>query len=309
MLLLIAALVSACAAQPAMPPLELDIPGEPEIIETPPIDVTPTIPTPIKPPLKPKIALVLGGGAARGFAHIGVIKVLEGQGIIPDMVVGTSAGSVVGVLYAGGYSGFELQKIALEMEQSSVSDFSLPNRGFIKGEQLQAFINKALHNRPLEKLDKPFAAVATDLHSGEMIVFRRGNAGMAVRASSSVPGIFQPVLIHNHEYVDGGLVSPVPVRVARNMGADIVIAVDISKKPRADIIEGTIGVLLQTFAIMGHSISNFELAEANVVIRPAADMIGASDFDSKHLAILEGEKATQAAIPVIREKLQSWQER
>ncbi|MBI3772151.1 MAG: patatin-like phospholipase family protein [Gammaproteobacteria bacterium] len=303
-LLLIATLLSACATQPATPPIALET-NEPEVIETPaPIEVTP--PTPSKVPIKPKIALVLGGGAARGFAHIGVIKVLEGQGIIPDMVVGTSAGSVVGALYAGGYSGFDLQKIAFEMEQSSVSDFSMPNRGFIKGELLQSFINKSLHNRPMEKLAKPFAAVATDLHSGDMIVFRRGNTGMAVRASSSVPGIFQPVVIGDHEYVDGGLVSPIPIRVARSMGADIVIAVDISKRPRTVNVEGTIDVLLQTFSIMGQTISNFERAEADVVIRPEADMIGASDFDSKHLTILEGEKATQAAMPLIREKLQAW---
>lgn len=301
-LLLLATLLSACATQPATPTITLDT-NESAVVDTPaPAEITPPIPAPIKP----KIALVLGGGAARGFAHIGVIKVLEAQGIIPDMVIGTSAGSVVGVLYAGGYSGFDLQKIAFEMEQSSVSDYSMPNRGFIKGELLQSFINKSLQNRPLEKLNKPFAAVATDLHSGEMIVFRRGNTGMAVRASSSVPGIFQPVSINGHEYVDGGLVSPIPIRVARSMGANIVIAVDISKRPLSVDVEGTIDVLLQTFSIMGQSIGNFERAEADVVIRPEADMIGASDFDSKHLAILEGERATQAAIPLIREKLQAW---
>ncbi|MFZ5595160.1 MAG: patatin-like phospholipase family protein [Pseudomonadota bacterium] len=282
---------------------------------TPPVKETPPAPPPVAmvkpvlPPPPPKIALVLGGGAARGFAHIGVIKVLEAQGIVPDMVVGTSVGSVVGALYAGGYSGFELQKIAFQMEESSVSDFALLSRGFIKGEQLQAFINKALQNRPIENLSKSYTAVATDLQSGEMTLFRRGNTGMAVRASSSVPGVFQPVSIAGREYVDGGLTSPVPAKVARNLGADIVIAVDISKKPDSGKIEGTLDVLLQTFTIMGQSISNYELASADVVIRPNTAMIGAADFESKHSAILEGEKAAQLALPLIRKQIQAWRGR
>jgi NTE family protein len=273
---------------------------EPPVVQAPPVPVPPP---PAAKPVPPKIALVLGGGAARGFAHIGVIKVLEAQGITPDMVVGTSAGSVVGALYAGGYNGFELQKIAFQLDESSVGDLVLPNRGFVKGELLQDFVNKALQNRPIEKLGKTFAVVTTDLQSGEMVVFRRGNTGMAVRASSSSPGVFQPVSINGREYVDGGLVSPVAVRVARSLGADVVIAVDISNKPKNAKISDSLDVLLQTFAIMGQSISGFELSEADVVIRPNTGMIGAAEFEAKHLAILEGEKAAQAALPAIRQQL------
>ena len=156
---------------------------------------------------------------------------LEAQGIVPDIVVGTSAGSLVGALYASGYNGFELQRIGLQLEDSVITDWSLPDRGFLKGEALQRFVNQNVQNRPLEKLNKPFGAVATDLQSGEAITFRTGNTGTAVRASSSVPGVFQPVSINGRDYVDGGLVSPVPVRAARTMGADVVIAVDISNKP------------------------------------------------------------------------------
>lgn len=254
--------------------------------------------------LSPKVALVLGGGAARGFAHVGVIKMLETHGIVPDMVVGTSAGSVVGALYAGGYSGFELQKIALQLEQESVKDLVMPDRGFVKGEMLQNFINKALQNRSIERLNKPFAAVATELQSGDLTIFRRGNTGMAVRASSGVPGVFQPVRIEGKEYVDGGLVSPVPVRVARSLGADFVIAVDISNKPKYGKVSDSIDILLQTFNIMGQTIGRYELADADVVIRPQTGSIGATDFEQKHLAILEGEKAALAAMPLIRSKLQ-----
>lgn len=254
----------------------------------------------------PKIALVLGGGAARGFAHIGVIKTLEAHGIVPDMVVGTSAGSVVGALYAGGYGGFDLQKVAFQLDQDSVGDFAMPDRGFVKGELLQGYINKALRNRLIESLNKPFAAVAADLQSGEMMIFRRGNTGMAVRASSSVPGVFQPVSIGGREYVDGGLVSPVPVKAARSMGAEIVIAVDISSKPKHAKIKDTLDILLQTFNIMGQGISRYEMAEADVVIQPNIGTMGSTEFEQKHTAIMEGEKAALAALPLIRARIQKW---
>src|SRR5437899_922122 len=174
-----------------------------------------------------KIGLALGGGAARGFAHIGVIKALEAQGIVPDIVVGTSAGSLVGALYAAGNNGFALQKLALEMDEAAISDWSVPlfakATGLLKGEALQKFVNKTVSNVPLEKLKKPFGAVATDLNTGLPILFQHGNTGLAVRASSAVPSVFQPVKIGDRVYVDGGLVSPVPAHYAREMGADFII--------------------------------------------------------------------------------------
>lgn len=263
----------------------------------------------ITPPAPIKIGLALGGGAARGFAHVGVIKALEAQGITPDIIVGTSAGSVVGALYAAGYNGFDLQQLSMQMDESQVSDWSLPNRGVIKGDALQDFINNAVKYRTLEKMKKTFAVVATDLHSGEMIVFRTGNTGMAVRASSSVPGIFQPVSINGHEYVDGGLVSPVPVRVARTLGADFVIAVDISDKPQNNKTESSLDILLQTFNIMGQSISRNELPEADIVIRPLTPGISATDFSDKHMAVLQGEKAVVAILPELKDKLAKMKER
>lgn len=261
--------------------------------------------TPAAPKPAPKIALALGGGAAKGFAHIGVIKALEAQGIVPDIVVGTSAGAVVGVLYASGMNGFELQKIALQLDEKEVGDWILPDRGVFKGEALQTFINKALAGRTLEKLARPFGAVATDLQSGEAVVFRTGDAGMAVRASGSVPGVFQPVAISGREYVDGGLVSPVPVRAARAMGADFVIAVDISSKPQQGKTKSTFDILMQTFTIMGQSISRYELNEASVVIRPVIREVSSTDFQTRHLAVLEGEKAASALLPLIKARLQA----
>ena len=255
---------------------------------------------------KPKIGLALGGGAARGFAHIGVIKALEAQGIVPDIVVGTSAGAVVGALYSSGLSGFELQKMAMEMDEGQIGDWSLPDRGVFKGEALQNFVNRSVANRPLEKLPRSFGVVATDLKSGESVVFRSGNTGMAVRASSAVPGVFQPVSINGREYVDGGLVSPIPARAARSLGANFVIAVDISVKPRDARTSSTLDVLLQTFAIMGQSLNRSELPQADIVIRPDISQLASADFKTRHLAVLEGEKATAQAMPALKEKLENW---
>jgi NTE family protein len=278
----IALLLAACKTAPVQPP-------------SPPAE-----PAPVRPL---RIGLALGGGAARGFAHVGVIKSLEAQGVPIDIVVGTSAGSVVGALYAGGFNGFELHRLALSMEEATVADWSLPSRGVLKGEALQTYINTTLKQRPIEKLDRKFAAVATDLQSGEMIVFERGNTGMAVRASSSVPAVFQPVAINGREYVDGGLVSPVPVRVARRLGADVVIAVDISNKPAYGATAGTFDVLMQTVAIMVQSIAAHETTDADIVIRPELSATKAADFAGRNLSILEGEKAAAAASRQIAEAI------
>jgi NTE family protein len=261
-------------------------------------------------PARPiKIGLALGGGAARGFAHIGVIKMLEAQGIVPDLVVGTSAGSLVASLYAAGNKGFALHKLALEMDEAAISDWSVSffakSAGVIKGEAIQHYVNRSVNNLPIEKLPLQFGAVATDLHSGESVLFRRGNVGQAVRASSAVPGVFQAVQIGERFYVDGGLVSPVPARFAREMGADFVIAVDISSRPESQSAETTMDILLQTFAIMGQSLNRYELKQADVVIRPALGAMKGNDFAGRNKAILAGEQAAAALMPEIRKKLKA----
>lgn len=267
----------------------------------------PKQPEPVKPVAvraAPKIALVLGGGGTRGFAHIGVIKALQAQGIVPDIIVGTSAGSVVGALYAYGYNGFDLQTLAIQMEEQSVIDWSWPNRGVFKGEMLQKFINNAVKQTPIEKLKRTFAAVSTDLSTGEIVVFRVGNTGQAVRASSAVPGVFQPVSINGHNYVDGGLVKPVPVSEALALGADFVIAVDVTNKPQSNATASTLEILFQTFNIMGQSINRYELAKADIVIRPRTQDIDVSNLDGRHIAVLEGEKATAAVMTDLKAKLE-----
>jgi NTE family protein len=262
-----------------------------------------------KLPRKIKIGLALGGGAARGFAHIGVIKALEAQGIVPDIVVGTSAGSLVGALYAAGNNGFALHKLALEMDEAAISDWSVPlfakASGMFKGEALQNYVNRTVNNLPLEKMKIPFGAVATDLHSGLPVLFQRGNTGLAVRASSAVPGLFQPVVIGAHTYVDGGLVAPVPVSFARQMGADFVIAVNISAQPDVQAADSSLEVLLQTFAIMGHSINRYELKGADIVIQPSLGAMKGSDFNGRNVAVLAGEQATSNMMAEIKRKLEA----
>jgi NTE family protein len=269
-------------------------------------------PTPPKPLRNVRIGLALGGGAARGFAHIGVIKALEAQGIVPDIVVGTSAGSLVGALYAAGNNGFALQRMALDMDEAAISDWTVPlfakSTGVLKGEALQNYVNKSVHYVPLEKLKKPFGAVATDLKTGLPILFQRGNTGLAVRASSAVPSVFQPVRIGEHFYVDGGLVSPVPVRFAHQMGADFVIAVNISSQPDQQQAASSVEVLMQSFAIMGQSINQHELKEADIVIQPGLGSMKGNDFNGRNLAILAGEQAAYAAMAEIKLKLKAKRE-
>lgn len=247
--------------------------------------------------------MALGGGAARGFAHIGVLQVLEEQGIRPDVVVGTSAGSVVGALYAAGKTPTELATMAMSLDESSITDWVFPGRSLLKGEALAKFVRTHTGGKNIEAMRVPLGIVATDLQSGQPILFRRGDVGTAVRASSSVPAVFEPVRISGREYVDGGAVSPVPVRFARQMGADVVIAVDISAIPEGMPVKGPVDILLQTYNIMGHAISQFELQDADVVMRPKLEGIGSTEFSARRLSILAGREAALMVLPQLKERI------
>lgn len=253
------------------------------------------------PPVR--IGIALGGGAAKGFAHIGVIKMLEANGFAPAVVSGTSAGSVVGALYASGMNAFEMQEKAVALDEAKIRDLQLSSGGLVLGQKLEDYVNEQVRRKPLEQMAKPFVVVATRLEDGERTVFARGNTGQAVRASSSVPGVFQPVTIGKYHFVDGGIVSPVPVDAARQLGADMVIAVDISNKARGHTPGDMLGTLGQSIAIMGQKLGQAELARADVVIRPQVLDIGSADFSQRANAILEGEKAALAVMPQIRERV------
>lgn len=250
-----------------------------------------------------KIAVVLGAGAARGFAHIGVLKVLESHKVPIDIIVGTSAGSFVGSIYAAGFNAFQLQTMAMSLQKDDVVDYILPDNGFIRGEKLEKFINKTVNRVPIENMRIPLRVVATDIRTGNETVFATGNTGWAVRASSSVPGVFQPVQIGKNTYVDGGVVSPVAVNAARQAGADVVIAVDISAGFAGSVPQGTIETILQAIDIMHARIAEIQLRNADVVIRPKIGYIGTADFEKRYEAILEGEKAASLAMPQIEQIL------
>ncbi len=264
-------------------------------------EVRPTTDVEPPPPPKPaKIVLVLGAGASKGFAHVGVIKILESNKIPIHMIVGTSVGSVVGSFYASGYDAFQLQRLSFSIEKGDIVDLVLPENGFIKGEKLEEFVNKTVKNTPMEKMKIPFYAVAADIQSGEEVAFGKGNTGMAVRASCSIPGIFRPVKIGERMYVDGGVVSPVAVDVARRFGGDIVIAVDISAGTDRTLPENTIETILHSFNIMYSKLASIQIAKADVVIKPKVSHIGSADFSKRHEAILEGERAALEALPQIQ---------
>ena len=269
---------------------------------------TPVLPPPAEAARKPvRIGLALGGGAARGFAHVGVIAVLEEAGLKPQLVVGTSAGSLVAALYASGKTSAQLQQTALNMEEVAITDWMLPifGRGMFRGDALARYVNDLVANRTLENMAIPLGIVATDLNSGQAVLFQRGDTGTAVRASSAVPAVFLPVKISGREYVDGGLVSPVPVRFARQMGADIVVAVDISSPPENNPAGDTLQILLQTFAIMGKSINQYELKDADVVVRPSLTGLKSADFSARQRAIDAGRAAMLAALPQLKAKLEA----
>ncbi len=251
----------------------------------------------------PRIGLALGGGAARGFAHIGVIQVLEESGVNTDLVVGTSAGSLVAALYASGQNGKELAATALNLDESAITDWSFPGRGLIRGEALARWVREHTAGRNIEQMSRPLGIVATDLDSGAAILFQRGDTGSAVRASSAVPAVFQPVKIGQREFVDGGLVSPVPVRFARQMGAQLVIAVDISQSLEGNATNDVMKLLLQTFSIMGRSINGFELRDADVIVRPALAGMAGTDFSGRLRAIQAGRDAALAMLPTLRARI------
>ena len=288
--LVVAALLAGCGGtRPEAPP-------QAPVAPLPPARVDPVV-----PPVK--IGLALGGGAAKGFAHIGVIKMLEANGIHADVVAGTSAGSVVGALYASGLDGFQLQEKAAALDQASLRDVRLFSGGLVQGQALQDYVNREVGQTPLERMKRPFAAVATRLDTGDRVVFVRGNTGQAVRASSSVPGVFEPTRIGDRSYVDGGVVSPVPVDAARQLGADVVIAIDISSKAGGATPTGMAGIVNQSITIMGQTLGKQELARADVVVRPRVNDIGPASFEQRNAAILEGERATLAAMPQIKAKI------
>ena len=259
---------------------------------------------------KPKVALVLGGGAARGFAHIGVIRALEQEKIPVDMIVGTSVGSLIGAIYAAERNSFELEWTAFQLGKDDVIDYGILNAlsgmGVAKGEKLTAFVKSKVPAANIEDLKIPFAAVATDLNRGTQVVLDKGSVATAVRASSAIPGVFQPVDYQGRLLVDGGVVNAIPVSVAREKGADIIIAVDIGEQVANFNITDIIDVMLQSITIMGAENARFRKKDADVLITPRVGDVGMLDFTQKKRCMQAGIDAAQKAMPEIKAKIEEW---
>jgi NTE family protein len=252
----------------------------------------------------PRLGLALGGGSARGFAHIGVLKALEEAGYKPNFITGTSAGALVGAFYGAGYTPWQMEEIALKVREVDVADASSNNnRGMFSGDSLQRLVNEYVRNTPIERLKIPFGCVSTNLVTGESVLLRSGDTGLAVRASCSIPGVFMPTVINGAVYVDGGIASPLPVRHLRNMGVDAVIAVDVGAKPQNKVGNGLYEIILQSFEIMGRTISQHEAAQADFVIRPDTTRFSSSDFTSRKDFIQAGYEATRKALPALMQKI------
>lgn len=246
------------------------------------------------------MALVLGSGGARGYAHIGVIDILEKSGIQPDFIVGTSAGSIVGSLYASGKSAQQLKDIALAMKVNDVRDLTFNLKGFFEGRKVENYINQKVNHQQLQELKIPMYVVATELKEGRKTVFNYGNTGQAVRASISIPSMFIPTQIGHEEYVDGGLVSPVPVDVARRLGADIIIAVDILAQPEYTSTTNIWGLFNQNINIMQKNIADNELQYADIIIRPdLREKNHIFDVKDREKIIDAGAEAALAQLPLI----------
>ena len=266
---------------------------------------------PAPPPPVPRIALVLGGGAARGFAHVGVIRALERERIPFSLVVGTSVGSLIGALYASGRSGAALERTALQLEEKDIFDFgvvtAVAGMGLAKGDRLEHWVQGHVHPSRIEQLKIPFAAVATDLNWGYEVVLDQGPVARAVRASSAIPGVFQPVACQGRMLVDGGVVDNIPISVARAKGADLVIAVDISPTVGNTRITNLVGVTLQAANIMFALNVERSRRDADVLITPAVGDVGMLDFSQKRRCVRAGAEAARRAIPGIRKAIAAWQ--
>lgn len=268
----------------------------------------------------PRVALVLGGGGAKGFAHVGVIKALEEQGITPTLIVGTSVGSLVGSLYASGYTPAQLERLAITTPDSELTDFVLSNQGFVEGIKLKNFINAKVGGQTIENFPIRFAAVAAEKHTLKKAVFTTGNAGLAVQASCSIPNIFIAPRIPEtvgKKYIDGGVVSLVPVDSARDLGADIIIAVDVTtvetQKQTSDANKlPTLNSLSSVWGFMENSIATQpnnthrssmrrERDRADIVITPQVSHISSIDTRQRNALITAGMQATTPQISAIKQ--------
>lgn len=255
---------------------------------------------------EPRVALVLGSGSMRGFAHVGILAALEEAGVHPALVVGSSAGSFAGALWAAGLTATEIDQVAASLDWGLFATMSLPHRGLVSGERLEAVVRERLGGTTIEALPVAFAAVATDARTGDAVILDRGDVALAVRASSSVPVLFEPLDTGDRLLADGALSAPTPVRAARSLGADIVVAVNVAWSPEEASLRNPLDMMFQAMQVMAHNLNREELARADVVIAPDIRSLGPIGRDSRAALVAEGRRSGDAAVPVIRAAIREW---
>ncbi len=258
---------------------------------------------------RPKIGLALGSGGALGYAHAGVIKALEDNGIPIDMIAGSSIGALVGAVYASGLKVDQMRRFALSFNRNTYVDVTVPRKGFVSGKRLKNLLYIITKGKNLEDLPIPIAVVATDIQLGEKVVFHTGNIAETVRASISIPGVFVPAVIDGRTLVDGGVIERVPVADARELGADIVIAVNVSTVRRNAPVNSILDVLMQSFDIMQYEILHNRIISSDVMIIPDLKNMSSFDYSKSSQVIDLGEKATLAQMDTIKQLIKDWKEK
>lgn len=259
-----------------------------------------------RPKLRPRLGLALGGGGARGFAHVGVLRVLEAEGLRPDVVVGTSVGSLIGALVADGHDAAEVERLALTVDKDDFFDYgprSLLAGGFAQGERIEQFVTAHTRTRLIEELPIRYAAVAVALRTGEATVFDHGPLARAVRASCTIPGVFAPVVIDGVTYVDGGIVAPVPAEVTRRLGAEVVLAVALPAAIPDECPRNPITVFLHAIDIMAAEIGRLYARDADILVEPPVGTTAIDDLSDKQGLIEAGAAAMREAMPALRTAL------
>lgn len=259
--------------------------------------------------MEPKIGLALGSGGARGFAHLGLLKVLEEEGIPVHFIAGSSMGALMGCFYASGTDLEMLHKVSLQFKRKYFLDWTIPKMGFVSGKKIEEFIRLFTKNRNLEEFNIPLAIVATDISTGERVVFKEGPAYEAVRASIAIPGIFVPKKINGRLLVDGGVIDRVPVSVVREMGADLVIACDVSSMKKNAEIQSIYDVIIQSLDILQMEIVKMKEIETDVMIRPPVEKYSSRAFTNIQEIITIGEEESKAKLVEIKAAIQQWKEK
>jgi NTE family protein len=253
------------------------------------------------------VGLALGSGGARGLAHIGVLKALEAHGIKVDMLAGSSMGSLIAAVYANGIEPHMMEKLALNLKRKHWLDLTVPGMGFVAGEKIKQLIRLLTHGKRIEELSKELAVVATDIETGERVVFREGPVDQAVRASISIPGIFVPERVGDRLLVDGGVIDRVPITVIRDMGADLVIAVDVAQFDTPMKVTTIFDVIAQTIDVMEREILRHQILAADLVIRPDVGHYSSIAYTGVEEIIALGERAGLDSVERIKELIADWE--